>query len=197
MEKTKWDERGIRQIFQSWWDRLNGMASDGAGAQRGSLARLRRIQTVRGPHGMMPDVVAALMEPAFRQLCAQIAPIWSLNEYQDHRIEDLLAAAVTLAHVRTSVSGTSTAKLLGGQDADKRCMAEPRFERFMRCTTSADLMEQGRQMVALLGQQAPVGELGASFLLWRSQSWVRLNWARQYYQLDLQGGSQPTANEGA
>ncbi len=177
-------ERNLAGVFQSWWNRLNDVAKDGAGKDRAALARLRRITMARDD---TPDVLAALNEPAFRQLCVVVDRVWGLHELADDRVERLLTVAVTLAQIKQDAPGQSTAGLLGGKDDPDRAMKEGRFLAFMRAESPAELFEQARRLPALLKGKAPVGELGASLLLWTSRPAIRRNWARQYYHLDLRG----------
>jgi CRISPR type I-E-associated protein CasB/Cse2 len=181
------DEPAIRRAFRAWWHDLTDADNDGFNRQRGPLARLRRIDLADGPAGRSPDVIAALAEEPFRTLCNRIAPLYSLGDLADDRVEDLVTAAVTLARIREEVRGRTTAQCLGGPDDDSRVMKEGRFQALMRSETSADLFDQARRLPDLLDGAAPVGELGASLLLWRRTPWVRRNWARDYYHLDLGG----------
>lgn len=73
-------------------------------------------------------------------------------------------------------------------------MKDGRFRNLMRAETSADLFDQARRLPDLLKGAAPVGELGASLLLWRSTPLVRRDWARDYYHLDL-GGRERSGSE--
>ena len=114
-------ERNLAGVFQRWWNRLNDVAKDGAGKDRPALARLRRITMTRDD---TPDVLAALNEPAFRQLCSEVDRVWGLHELADDRVERLLTAAVTLAHIKQDAPGQSTAGLLGGKDDPDRAMKE-------------------------------------------------------------------------
>lgn len=182
------DERAIRDVVRRWWRDLTDAANAGLNRRRGALARLRRIDLEEGPAGPAPDVIAAMTEEAFRDLCRAVEPHYSLHQLRDDRIEDLVTAAVTLARIRDEPRGpTTTARLLGGRDDDGRKMKEGRFLGLMRAETSADLFDQARRLPDLLDGTAPVGELGASLLLWRRVPRIRRNWARDYYGLDLGG----------
>lgn len=181
------DEYAIRSVFYHWWNGLTDMENAGLNRQRGPLARLRRLDLVQGPTGRAPDVVGALMEDNFRDLCGRIEPLWSLHDLRDDRVEDLVTAAATLSRIRDNPRVRSTAHLLGAPEDKDRVMKEGRFTALMRVRTSTDLFDQARRLPDLLDGKAPVGELGASLLLWRSQPWVRRNWARDYFHLDLNG----------
>lgn len=184
------DEPAIRRVFRTWWHGLTDADNAGLNRQRGPLARLRRIDLADGPAGRSPDVIAALSEESFRTLCNRITALYPLGDLADDRVEDLVTAAVTLARIREEPHDPGkrdrpTAWLLGGKDDESRVMKEGRFLALMRAETSADLFDQARRLPELLGGAAPVGELGASLLLWRRTPWVRRNWARNYYRLDL------------
>jgi CRISPR type I-E-associated protein CasB/Cse2 len=178
-------KKRLESIFWRWWSGLNDVAHDGANQNRGALARLRRIDLVDGVSGRAPDVVSALVVEPFRDLVRAVDPIFSLHQMQGDRIEDLVTVAVTLSRIRSKV-GYATAKRLGGQkDVTENLMKEGRFLALLRTSTSADLFDQARRLADLLGGEAPVGELGMSLLLWRRSPTIRLDWARDYYKLDL------------
>lgn len=185
--KPAFNDADLRSALYQWWNGLTDMENGGLGRRRGPLARLRRLDLTHGPAGRAPDVVGAMMEADFRDLCRRIDPLWSLHDLGDNRVEDLVTVAVTLSRIRDNIRGKSPAQLLGGRDDSDRAMKEGRFTALMRAETSADLFDQARRLPDLLEGKAPVGELGASLLLWRSQSWVRRNWARDYFHLDLNG----------
>ena len=175
----------LRGIFQGWWIGLTDAAHDGLRRQRGELAELGRIDLVAEGGRNAPDVMAALLRESFRNLVSDVDPIHSLNDLQGPAIEDLVTAAVTLARLRQDVRHRTTAQLLGGRKDEDRLMKEGRFLALMRSDTPADLFDQARRLPGLLKGEAPVGELGASLLLWRTTPSVRRDWARDYYHLDL------------
>lgn len=183
------DPGAISTVFHHWWSDLESNRLEN---NRAARARLRRLDLVSGPNGATPDVLGALMEPALRDLVKRINPHWCLHDLRDQRIEDLVVAASTLARIRIH-SGQKAATLLGGPNDEVRKMKEGRFLSLMRCKTPADLLDQGRRIAALLDGTADVGDLGLSLMLWRTQPWVRRNWARDYYHIDLKGreGSAP------
>jgi hypothetical protein len=82
-------------------------------------------------------------------------------------------------------------------------MAESRFLRLMRAQTTGDLFDQARRLVVLLKRAAPVGELGASLLVWLVDPEVRRTWARSYYGLNRtdaatdEASPQPSSETGA
>ena len=184
----------LRGVFRRWWQGLTDAAHDGLLRQRGDLARLRRIDLIEVHGRRAPDVVAALIETPFRDLIQAVQPYHDLHQMQDERIEDLVTAAVTLARLRQDVRHRNTAQLLGGKKDEDRVMKEGRFLALMRSDTPADLFDQARRLPDLLKNEAPVGELGVSLLLWRTAPSVRRDWARDYYHLDL-GGRERRAPE--
>lgn len=177
----------LRGVFRRWWLGLTDAENNDQFRQRGALAQLRRIDLVEIRGRRAPDVIAALMQEPFRDLLKAIQPHHDLRQMQDERIEDLVTAAVTLAQLRQDVRYRTTAQLLGGKKDEDRVMKEGRFLALMRSETPAELFDQARRLPALLRREAPVGELGASLLLWRDTPSVRRDWARDYYHLDLGG----------
>jgi hypothetical protein len=103
-------------------------------------------------------------------------------------------AAATLAHIRADAGGNgrgATAKLLGqprgeGGESEDRLFAEARFKRLIRTRDDwPGLLAQGRRIAAILDGQAPVGDLGASLILWNADPHVTRDWAFHYYQRDF------------
>ena len=188
----------LMPVFSRWWNAITDARNQGRNADRAALAQLRRLKLNDFGEGPRPDVALAMTLDAFRDLYlkvsragARLPPDWE---------SDLVVAAVTLAHVRSDAPGQSTAGMLGGRDADQRKMKEARFLRLMRVSTAADLFNQTRRLTALADGKAPVGDLGASLLFWRSQPNVRRDWARAYYGLDRPSSEypdQPAAPAGA
>lgn len=177
----------LRGVFRRWWHGLTDADNNDQFRQRGVLAQLRRIDLIEVHGRRAPDVVGALIEEPFRDLIRAVQPHHDLHQMRDERIEDLVTAAVTLARLRQDVRYRTTAQLLGGKKDEDRVMKEGRFLALMRCDTPADLFDQARRLPPLLKNEAPVGELGVSLLLWRTTPSVRRDWARDYYHLDLGG----------
>jgi CRISPR type I-E-associated protein CasB/Cse2 len=170
--------KAFRPVFYHWWRNLTDAGNEGRNADRAALANLRRLDLTDFGEGPRPDVAKALTQDAFRNLYLKIQPL------AEDREADLVIAAVTLARIRTDAPGQTTAGLLGGRDEEDRKMKQSRFLRLMRVSTSGDLFDQARRIANLLGGTAPIGELGASLLLWRHVPSVRRDWARAYYGLD-------------
>ncbi|QCI66839.1 type I-E CRISPR-associated protein Cse2/CasB [Phreatobacter stygius] len=179
-----YQRQSIERHFREWWEGLTDAGNDGRKADRAALARLRRIDLAPFGEKREPDLTLAFSEAAFRNLYRRIRGIGELSE---DREPDLATAAVTLAHIRQDAARRKTAAMLGGPDDDARKMKEVRFLRLMRVSTAGDLFNEARRLSALLDRQAPVGELGASLLLWRHVPRVRRDWARAYYGLDVEG----------
>jgi CRISPR type I-E-associated protein CasB/Cse2 len=131
---------------------------------------------------------AALTIDAFRSLYRLARPFGEDAIEWDER---LVVAAVTLAHVRADAPGRLAAQLLSGAEPDHKLMSEARFLRLMRARTPAELLDEGRRIAALLKSGAPVGDLGASLLLWLDDPHRRRIWAQAYYRL----GTPPAANQ--
>lgn len=185
----------LRGVFRRWWFGLTDAANNGSNRKRAALAKLRRINLIQTAARRAPDVISALVEEPFRDLIQAVQPIHDLHQMQDERIEDLVTAAVTLARLRQDVQHhRTTAALLGGHKDEDRLMKEGRFLALMRSNSPADLFDQARRLPDLLKGEAPIGELGASLLLWRTTPSVRRDWARDYYHLDL-GGRERRAPE--
>jgi hypothetical protein len=181
-------KRALGRVFWSWWSAMTDASNGGANRDRADIARLARVDLVGADQWRTPDVIAALSIERFRELCHKIEPAFPLHDLKDDRAEDLVTAAVVLARIRESASGSVAQALGGAEDKDRR-LKEGRFLALMRVQTSADLFDQARRLPDLLGNAAPVGDLGASLILWRREPWVRRDWARQYYHLDLRRGA--------
>ena len=181
----------LAPIFARWWSGITDAANDGRNADRGSIAELRRIDLVDDGDGDQPDVTLAMTNELYRRIYRWIGE--SGARLPTGWEADLVTAAVTLAHIRKNAGAkTTTAALLGGAEDKDRAMKEGRFLRLMRAATAGDLFDQARRLAKLLNNEAPVGELGASLLLWRHVPAIRRNWARSYYHLDQDNRETPT-----
>jgi hypothetical protein len=181
MAKTSYDD--LRSVFERWWRGVNDIDEGGRGerADRADIAKLRRIATYIGDRGQRVDVTAALTIGAFRDLYKRVRLNGDLAQE-----ECLVVAAVTLAHVRVDAPGRQTAQLLAGPDPDHKVMSETRFLHLMRVRTPTELMGAGRRVAALLKAGAPVGDLGASLMVWLDDPDRRRIWAQAYYGLGAQ-----------
>lgn len=195
--------------FTSWWRGLQSLGdASGKPIRRGkvelapnraALARLRRINVIADLHGApVVDIGSAMDVAEFRDLIARIAHL----PFQGKAIRQWLSrdtptldpfaiAAAALARVREDSSSNerhkigSTARLLG--EGESRLLAEVRFKRLMRCRNDwPDLMIQARRIAAILERRAPVGDLGASIVLWNAEPRIVQDWAFQYYQEEFE-----------
>jgi CRISPR type I-E-associated protein CasB/Cse2 len=184
MAKDSHEQR--TKVFERWWRELNDsddVGERGERANRADAARLRRVGVIDTPTGPEIDVALALTIESFRTLYGRIRMI---GEDLFRREADLIVSAVTLAHIRKRAPGRSTAEMLGvAPGADQPLMSESRFLRLMRTRTSAGVLAEGRRIAALLKDGAPVGDLGASLLVWLDDPVRRRTWARAYYGLSL------------
>jgi len=173
---------GLRSVFGDWWYELTDARHGGNDADRASLSALRRLNATKDVFPRTIDLTGAITIKGFRKLY-RVLNKWTLPPGWEIQ---LTVAATVLAQVRTDRPGKTTAALLGTSRSeaggDDHLMAESRFRRLLRTTEPLDLCDQARRAVALLGREAPVGELGASLLLWNAR--VRRDWATAYWQLD-------------
>lgn len=203
------DYKLLAGAFTSWWRELQSL-EDASGkpkrrdgveiaSDRASLAQLRRINVISGENGApLVDVGRAMGIEAFRALVSRIAALslhnnhvrkWLANDALT--LEPFAIAAAALARIREDSSSNekdkrgSTARLLGA--GESRPLAEVRFKRLIRCQNDwPDLMIQARRIAAILERRAPVGDLGASIVLWNADPSIVRDWAFQYYQEDFE-----------
>lgn len=170
---------------------------------RAALAELRRIDVSDFDGMPMVDIGQALGVPAFRDLVLRLREAVQEKKLSNGRLLRWLSednpelapfaiAAATLARVREDCGGErakrgETARLLGaprseGADKDDRLFAEARFKRLIRTRDDwPDLMSQARRVAAILEREAPIGDLGASLILWNADLGIVRDWAFQYY----------------
>jgi CRISPR type I-E-associated protein CasB/Cse2 len=179
-------EFALRGVVQTWWRGLQGL-NPGTGDEipglepkRAELARLRRIATAAEDGQYSVALVDAFAVNSFLDLWRRVAEV-TQAEPEDALAEYAAVAAVTLARVRIDAGRTDTASMLG-DPRDTPVFAETRFRRLIRTEQAANLFDQGRRITAILGATAPVGELGASLILWRDPK-VRRRWTFSYYHL--------------
>ncbi len=184
----------LRWECREWWRKLNGVDSDGVAdrmlADRKSRAELRRIGSRASEAGDALNLASAYAVDRFYRLrdrCAELGV----------RIHDesIALAAAVLAHVDIDLQDqVETASLLG--DGDPPVFAEARFKRLIRTDQPAELLPQLVRAVKILGKAAPVGELGASLLLWGptvKKRWAFAYWQRKYIPAELpENPEQPT-----
>lgn len=205
MSRSYEDYKHLAGVFTSWWRELRSL-EDASGKpkrrndreiapDRASLAQLRRINVIAGSDGApIVDVGGALGIAAFRDLVSRVAALplhsgavrkWLANDTRT--LEPFAIAAAALARIQDDSSSNekdergATALLLGA--GESRPLAEVRFKRLMRCKNDwPDLMIQARRIAAILESKAPVGDLGASIVLWNADPTIVRDWAFQYYQ---------------
>jgi CRISPR type I-E-associated protein CasB/Cse2 len=186
----------LRWACRKWWRDLNGVDSNGAQhrahADRAARAALRRIGSDYGEQGSEIGLVHAFTIRRFHLLRSAVANAYKNNERQIR--EELLSertalAAAVLARINDDLPDPdrdtkhpSTAKLLGRsrEGSDEPLFAEARFRRLIRTDHAADLLPQMVRAIAILGRKAPVGELGASLLLWGPA--VKKRWSFDYWR---------------
>ena len=202
------DYKIIADACTNWWRELQslspagkaiGLKSGGEKApDRAALAQLRRVGVMDLGGAPAVDVTGALDSSAFRMLMARLQglPIgnrqverWLASKGEEW--ECFAIAAATLAQIRTDAGGRrgATARLLGqprGGEGEDRLFAEARFKRLIRTRNDwPGLLVQARRIAAILGKEAPVGDLGASLILWNADPRITRDWAFQYYQREF------------
>ena len=198
------DYNVIAKICRDWWRELQSLNPAGKpiilkgggekAPDRAALAQLRRIGVIDLGGAPAVDVVGALDISAFRMLMARLqderrVKRWIASKAREW--EPFVIAAATLAHIRSDAGGHkrgATAKLLGeprgeGNEAEDRLFAEARFKRLIRTRNDwPGLFAQARRIAAILEKEAPIGDLGASLILWNADPRTTRDWAFQYYQ---------------
>lgn len=214
MSRSSEDYKHLAGVFTSWWRELRSLDDASGkpkrrngveiGPDRASLAQLRRINVTPGSDGIPAvDIGGALGVAAFRDLVSHVTALplhskhvrrWLANDTRT--LEPFAIAAAALARIQDDSSSNekdvrgATARLLGA--GESRPLAEVRFKRLMRCKNDwPDLMLQARRIAAILEKKAPVGDLGASIVLWNADPTIVRDWAFQYYQEDFKPA--PTA----
>lgn len=202
------DYSAIAKVCTEWWRELQSLNAGGKpigdppkAPDRAALAQLRRIGVVDCGGAPAVDVTRALDISAFRMLMMRLrslaigngrVKLWLASEGREW--ETFAVAATALAHVRADVGGHrrgATAKLLGqprgeGGEGEDRLFAEARFKRLIRTRDDwPGLLAQSRRIAAILDGQAPVGDLGASLILWNADPHVTRDWAFHYYQREF------------
>ena len=206
------DYEVIADACTNWWQELQSLNPAGkpvvfnSGGEkapdRAALAQLRRIGVIDLGGAPAVDVAGALDVSAFRMLMLRLLTqlennrigSWQVKrwlESKGERWEPFAIAAATLALIRTDAGGGrrgATAKLLGqprgeGGEIEDRLFAEARFKRLIRTRDDwPGLFAQARRIAAILNKEAPIGDLGASLILWNADLHITRDWAFQYYR---------------
>jgi len=185
------DYVALHAVFTRWWHGLQGVDRHGReGRDRKSLAELRRINVVPiGGHSVI-DVADAVGVDSFQRLIKAVGGLSVADP-----LEPFIIAATTLARIREDTrtgpaDRGATASLLGmprSEGSTEKLFAEARFKRLMRSIDDwPDLLAQARRVGAILEKKAPVGDLGASIVLWNADPSIRTRWAFNYYQGELE-----------
>jgi hypothetical protein len=200
----------------SWWAVLANPDDQGrmtAGADRAALARLRRLGSA-AEADLDAALATALSEPAF---CGGFQQKGRRHEGLLDRISVLegaeslsrklllapkvLVAAIVMADIRRSRPETSVGKLLRDAQSDAEGITpsgKARFLRLLRTDEVSFLLPQARRLTRLLDREAPVGQLGASLILWadpRDGASRRSRWALDFFQPSLAADAAPSPSE--
>lgn len=170
------------QICLDWWRELNPEHDNGPARQ--ARAELRRIRAPVTESGRQLDVTAAWEIGAFRKLKFELDKHQpKVKPFAERWIKAQVVCAVVLAHVRESQGGTMAAAC-AAEGANGPVLAETRFKRLLRLGHDdiAELLDPMVQAVHVLGDVAPVADLGASLLDWwprRRSGWAQDYWTHQ------------------
>ncbi len=219
------DYTAIAVVCTEWWRALQSLDSAGKpillgngspkAPDRAALAELRRIGVIELSGVPAIDIGQALASSAFLKLLSDLDGTLSgksrvkrwLHE-SSPCLEPFAIAAAALAHIRSDTGGKKrgeTARLLGaprseGGPTEDRVFAEPRFKRLIRTRNDwPGLLAQARRVAAILENKAPIGDLGASLILWNADPGIVRDWAFQYYQRNFEPAAKDyeTASAGA
>ena len=182
--------RRIATICTAWWRSLRGLDEHGKAVMingkekppdRAALAELRRIGVVVLDGAPYVDEAGALSISAFRQLVRRlgITPA-AVSAGGSRGLAPVAIAAATLARIREDAGsgGTGlTARMLGEGGDESRLLAEARFKRLIRTRNDPPALHaQARRVAAVLERKAPVGDLGASLILWDRDPRITRYW---------------------
>lgn len=208
------DYDALSQVCREWWASMQELEKDGEVVRprdRAALAELRRIDVADFDGTPVVDIGYALSIPAFRDLIRRLRKAEHEKALSNARllrwlqgsndappeVAPFAVAAATLARVKEDCGKPGdkrgeTGRLLGaprseGADKEDRLLAEARFKRLIRTRGDwPDLMRQARRIAALLERKAPVGDLGASLILWNADPGTARDWAFRYYGRDFE-----------
>ncbi len=210
MSRTPTSYASLSQVCRAWWGDLQELKKDDEVVRprdRRALAELRRIDVIDFGGTPVVDIGNAAGIPAFRALIRRLREAARDEKLTNRRLLHWLSeddpelspfaiAAATLARIREDSGGKelqlgATARRLGapraeGADKGDRLFAEARFKRLIRTRDDwPDLMRQARRIAAILEGEAPIGDLGASLILWNADPRIIRDWAFEYYQQEF------------
>ncbi|MEW5423963.1 type I-E CRISPR-associated protein Cse2/CasB [Amorphus sp. 3PC139-8] len=190
------DRSEIAEEISSWRFQLGY----GSRADRGALARLRRLPLAETDAGLLPDCGYAATLSSYRSLRARAIRVISKAppHHQASWMTDfaratgwfderLVIVAVTLAYIKDDPGG-SLGRALGRGSAfgphalrQSPLLAERRLTHLLRLRTPAERLNAGRRIVRLLKGSAPVKDLARLLLFGDERERWRL--VSAYYNL--------------
>lgn len=183
------ETNSIKSVFYKWWAWVHDVKNDGKNANRGDLAKLRRLDLINGEEGREIDIIGARSIAAYRTLYRQSFPLIA-REYKDGKAIDsdtegrLIIAAYALSWIREDDKSHATlGHKIGGIDDEARLILELRFLRLIRAKTNADLFDEARRMCRLMGGLAPVESLAMTLFQWNKDQ-TRRKLSEDYYHLN-------------
>ena len=183
------EKPSMKSVFYNWWAWVHDIKNDGKNANRGDLAKLRRLDLVNGEEGREIDIIGARSIAAYRTLYRQALPIIG-REYRGQKSIDsetegrLIIAAYALAWVREDDKAAPTlGHKIGGVEDESRILLELRFLRLIRAKTNDDLFDETRRMCRLMGRSAPIEDLAITIFEWHKDR-TRRRLSENYYHLN-------------
>lgn len=185
------EKKELSQVFKEWWENIHDIKNDGKNANRGDLAKLRRLDLIETDEGMAIDLIGARSIASYRYLYKTINNMRGKFDEElgaktlDRDTEErLIIVAYALARVRENDNAhTQLGALIGGYEDEDRLVKETRFLRFIRSETNADLFDQTRRLCAIIGKTAPIKSLSETLFNWHIQS-TRNKLATDYYVMN-------------
>lgn len=154
--------------------------------KRGLRASLRRSATIN----------ESCVSDGFHSLLMKTHTLWKIED-QAWRFTALAMVAALAAHVRVIDERQSFAAQLGQKTGDRPVMSALRFKRLSAVKTPDDLLRQLRRAISLLGGAVNLISLAEDIFIWcreqdelmkhirrqqRPTEFIRIRWARDYYQ---------------
>ena len=182
------ENASMKSVFYNWWAWVHDIKNDGKNANRGDLAKLRRLDLINGDDGREIDIIGARSIAAYRTLYRQALPIIGRDFRGEKSIDTktegrLIIAAYALAWARENDKEAKTlGHKIGGVDDEGRLLLELRFLRLIRAKTNADLFDETRRMCRLMGRSAPIEDLAITIFEW-DEDRTRRRLSENYYHL--------------